>query len=339
MHSSKMVWSALLSFTVLTPVVLAAPQPIVGILSVPIDHTDCITLRSAFSNGTSTSCFTILYVKWLEAAGVRVAPIRFDLPAADLQRLLSSLNGALITGGEYDIVTPVPSQYLRSAKVIYDFSRLRHKAGEVWPLWGTCMGLQTLSILAAGTPSVLLPAAYKTDLLLPLTLTAAAKSSQMLCKGSQCLPLAARETLTTRNVTVYLNHDGVPPAAFVNRSSADGKSRLGRAFSMLSYGTDRNGRTFASTIEASDGAPIWATQWHPERPQFQWGDAAAAPWGDFFDHGAEAVAAMWSVAAFFVRHTRLNSRHFPTREDEERALIYNYRPVGDNSYQTFFFEP
>jgi hypothetical protein len=42
--------------------------------------------------------FSSAYVKWLSQGGARVAPIRFDLPEEELQKLFQSLNGLLFTG-------------------------------------------------------------------------------------------------------------------------------------------------------------------------------------------------------------------------------------------------
>ena len=80
-----LAWSAL-------PLAAAAaarssPRPIIGILALPVEHADCITMTHASSgdlatSGGATSCFHSLYVKWLEQAGARVAPIPFDLYAS-----------------------------------------------------------------------------------------------------------------------------------------------------------------------------------------------------------------------------------------------------------------
>ena len=135
-----------------------------------------------------------------------------------------------------------------------------HANGEVWPLWGTCFGMQVLSMLGAGTHSVVVSHPAE-SLQLPLALTPAAAKSQLLC--TSCLPADVLRTLTTRNATVNLHNFGVDVESF--QSGA-----LGKAFSVLSTNIDTRGRMFASTIEAKGGAPIFGTQWHPERPQFEW---------------------------------------------------------------------
>ena len=306
----------------------AAPRPIIGVLALPVDHADCITLAGAAAAHGATSCFHSLYVKWLEAAGARVAPIPFDLPPAEFNRLLEQVNGALITGGETNI-KEINGPYMTAARRLYNHSLALHRSGEAWPLWGTCMGMQVLSILGANDPSVLLSNAFDSEnLVLPLSLTPAAATSQLLCES--CLPEPALRILSGQSVTVNLHHDGVPPSAF-----AEGTA-FGAAFSVLSTNQDAQGKAFASTIEAKSGAPIWGVQWHPERPQFEWKPAAQ----DVFNHGPEAIFAMFAVAARLVEMARKSPRHFLDEADETKALIYNYQPVGmqdGGSYQAYFF--
>ena len=303
----------------------ATSRPIIGVLALPIEHGDCITFRDA----AATSCFHSLYVKWLEAAGARVAPIPYDLPPAKFDALIGSLNGALITGGETDI-KQIGSAYMNATRRLYDHSLALHAAGEAWPLWGTCMGMQVLSILGANDPAVLLSHAYSSEgQLLPLSLTPAAASSRLLCDS--CLRNGAKAILTTQNVTVNLHHDGVPPSAFAPGSA------LAAAFTILSTNVDTQGKAFVSTIEHASGAPIWGVQWHPERPQFEWKDSKSAV---HFDHGADSIFAMFSVAARLVEEARKSTRRFASEADEAASLIYNFEPVGTEdggSYQAYVF--
>ena len=80
-------------------------RPVIGILSVPVVAGGCTT---AFGDDTvqdpstkvaSTSCFDDVYVKWVESAGARVVPVRYDSTPAELDHLFDSLNGVLFTGG------------------------------------------------------------------------------------------------------------------------------------------------------------------------------------------------------------------------------------------------
>jgi gamma-glutamyl hydrolase len=192
------------------------------------------------------------------------------------------------------------------------------------------MGMQTLSILIAEDPSVLLTDAFDSEsLMLPLDLTAAASSSRLLGAKSG-IPAPILADLTQRNVTTNLHHDGVAPEAFQENA------KLAAFFTVVSTNKDRKGRVFVSTIEGKT-APVFGAQWHPERPQFEWAIAGARK--DPINHSIQAVAAMQYMSNFFVAQARLNERTFATPAEEAAALIYNWQPVGTSSYQAFLFNP
>merc|ERR1711871_842442 len=112
-------------------------------------------------------------------------------------------------------------------------------------------------------------------------------------------------------VTTNLHHDGVAPSTFVSNP------RLKAFFNVLSTNVDTSGHPFVSTIEAKH-KPIYAVQWHPERPQFDW------TYDGLLNHGADAIEANSWISRFFVNEARKNSRKFATTASEMKALIYNY---------------
>jgi gamma-glutamyl hydrolase len=262
-----------------------------------------------------------------------VVPLPFDLPDDQFDRRLRKINGALITGGGVDL-TKLDSPYMVAASKLLNFSEAAWANGkEVWPLWGTCMGMQVLSILGAADSSVLLSEAYDSEqLMLPLSLTEHASTSRVLCRD--CLAFDTVHELTTRSLTVNLHHDGVEPSSFAPGTS------LGARFKVVSQNVDRKGKPFASTIETTlpGGAFIVGTQWHPERNQFEYyGNGSAAT--DFIDHSEHAILAMHAVAVRLVGAARLNQRSFADFDEEAKALIYNENPVGDaaTGYAAYFF--
>lgn len=191
------------------------------------------------------------------------------------------------------------------------------------PLWATCQGFQLVHVLAAGTDAVLTSDAFDSeDLPLALDVTPAAPSSRLL-GGVSAISPRAYSTLTTQNVTENLHHDGVEPAAYTKFPA------LADFFTVLSTNKGRKGLEFVSTVEARNGVPIFASQWHPERNQFEWNPALN------INHSADAVHAMQTVAQFFVDQTRLNSHAFPSPEAAAAQLLYNYQPVGTTSYQMY----
>ena len=106
---------------------------------------------------------------------------------------------------------------------------------------------------------------------------------------------------------------------------------------MLSTNADGTGKPFVSTMEARR-YPFAATQWHPEKNNFEWGTKlgpAAIP------HGADATAVSQYVADHVVGLARRSAHAFPSAAAEADALIYNYPAVPDpNGYfsQVYVFD-
>lgn len=94
-------------------------------------------------------------------------------------------------------------------------------------------------------------------------------ASSIFCRrkwstSSQQVPSLATVPLltfvTAENVTQNFHVSGVTPE--MHRSTP----ALSSFYDTLSVNHDKNGKVFISTMEAKDW-PIYATQWHPERPE------------------------------------------------------------------------
>lgn len=149
-------------------------RPIIGVLTEPLNET-------APEEG---SFLPASYVKWLESAGARVAPVRstvtknsqisrfpriikqsppnknvlwykvpYDASHETLQKYFSSLNGILFPGGGLSLQPQ--TTFYKTAKFFFDQSIISFKKGDSFPIWGTCMGFQLLTILGANDHSVL----------------------------------------------------------------------------------------------------------------------------------------------------------------------------------------
>ncbi len=122
----------------------------------------------------------------------------------------------------------------------------------------------------------------------------------------------------------------------VSPSNFSANAELVRLFGApLSTNVDRDGNEFVSTIEGVT-LPIYATQWHPEKPQFEW-------WSlEVVNHSTESIVANSWPIRFFVSEARRNNRTFPTAAAEQAALIYNFPvtytgPVVLDFEQCYFF--
>jgi gamma-glutamyl hydrolase len=269
------------------------------------------------------------YVKWVEQAGARVVPIRRADDDARVAAVMARADGLLFPGGYGD----APA----SARLAYSLALASNARGVPVPVWGTCLGFEWLMQICARDPSVLRARIDAENISLPLELRAEAASSRML--GSPALS-ALRAALASRPLTMN-NHDhGVTPDAFEKRPA------LGGAFRVLSTSTDRKGLVFVSTVEAR-ALPIFATQWHPEKAQFEWAWRSGRPL-EAIDHSDDALAASQHLARVFVQHARSAAAvaaargRAPLPDDWWSQLIWRYPLVSEaNSsfVQTYLVGP
>jgi gamma-glutamyl hydrolase len=297
------------------------PRPIVGILSMP---------NTAYAASHGFSFFPASYVKWLEAGGARVVPIPFDLAEPQLSALLAQINGALFTGGAaafFEADGTTLTQYGAAGQRIFNESVAAHAAGETWPLWGTCLGHQFISVLAAGADGSVLTGGFDSENLTEAVAFApAADASSLWGEGGQ-LNWAAR-TLAAEAVAINEHSFGITPADFAR------SEKLSSTMTVLATQTDRAGKAFTASQEGQGGLPVYSTQWHPEKSLFEWPDASQIV------HNLTAVLSNHFPVAFFASKAAENSRSFADANAEYDALIYNFSPLyGVTSYfeQLYFF--
>jgi gamma-glutamyl hydrolase len=88
-------------------------------------------------------------------------------------------------------------------------------------------------------------------------------------------------------------------------------------------------------MEGQAGLPIFTTQYHPEKVQFEWWDQ------EVINHSYDSIMANHYLSLQFVNVCRSNTRSFPSPAQEAEALIYNYNPiytgVNDPSFEQCYF--
>ena len=77
--------------------------------------------------------------------------------------------------------------------------------------------------------------------------------------------------------------------------------------------------------------PIYGVQWHPEKSIYEWTSAEG------INHSEHAVIVAQTLANFFVQEARKSAHSFPSTEEENSMLIYNYSP--HDSFTTFEMSP
>ncbi|XP_070580139.1 gamma-glutamyl hydrolase-like [Ptychodera flava] len=290
-------------------------RPIIGVMC---HHTD--PEKAAYGN----SYISAGYVKFLESAGARVVPVRVNQTDEYYQHLFESLNGVLFTGGDVDLKT---SGYAKAGKIFYDLAVKAFDNGDLFPMWGTCLGFQLFTALTSGKD--LLTDTDAVHVSYPLNFQKGYESSRMFMKSEESEHITG--ILSTQNVTFNSHHFGITPQTFHNNVD------LRNFYKVLSTNYDQKGKEFVSVIEGFK-YPFYATQWHPEINPFEFSPRL----GVNANHSEDAVKVTQYMANFFVGEARKSSHHFKDKAEESSALIYNYTPVYTGNFtayeQCYFFD-
>ena len=243
-------------------------------------------------------------MKFVESAGAQVVPVFNNLTDDQYTALFNSLNGVLFPGGEASLKT---SGYFKAATKFYELAVDAHARGDVFPVWGTCLGFEALTVIGAGED--LLGSFEAENINLPLNFTDDGLHNSRLLNG---MPAHLMEALATKAITFNHHHAGITPTAFL------GNSKLSESFRILSTNVDLNGKAFVSTIEGRS-LPIYGIQWHTEKNTFEWNR------NEVISHDPDAIAVTQYLANYFVSQARQSQHHFPSVAAEQAALIYNWR--------------
>ena len=207
-------------------------RPIIGVLAQALTNKK-IKRRFPFTEGRSF--IPASYVKWIEASGARVLPIKENLSPTKLTELLNSINGVVFPGGISSLST---SKYAKNGRIIFDYAIQAKKSGKVFPVFGICLGFQLLTVLVTGRN--LLQRTYSSRVSLNMDFTKAADSSAMFADFNPNMKM-----LATKRPLAFNNHRwGIYKRTF-------GKGSLKKFFKLLATSKDRKGVEFAAAIEGN----------------------------------------------------------------------------------------
>lgn len=258
------------------------------------------------------------YVKFLESAGARVVPVMINKSEEEYTQLFKSINGVLFPGGGVSIES---SGYSRAAAAFYRLALEANSKGDYFPVWGTCLGFEQLTLLTSG--QLLLSHTNTRNVTLPLNFTDEIRDGRLF----KDFPDDLMKSLRSESLTENSHQWSLTTENFTKTET------LKKFYRVLSTNTDGQNE-FVSTMEAYD-FPIYATQWHPEKNAFEWTRPHIA-------HTPSAVKTTFYTAQFFVNEARKSFHSFGSTEEEQKALIYNYNPIytGTKSpfEQIYFFE-
>ncbi|XP_075558045.1 gamma-glutamyl hydrolase-like isoform X1 [Dermacentor variabilis] len=281
--------------------VLATSRPVIGILAQEVCNYEACGVRNQTYIAAS-------YVKFVEQAGARVAPIFVERERSYYVKIFNSVNGILLPGGDVDALN---SSYGRAGTILYDLAMEAYRNGTNFPLWGTCLGFELLARVAVGGEQVLTKCQAQ-GVGMPLNFTRDFRSARLF----RSLPQRLEKVLSSKPVTYNAHYWCLTLKAFK-------ASKLDRFFKILSTNSDLRGVKFVSSLEAIS-APVFAVQFHPEMAVFEWG--TSSPGRRHLYHNKDTALFSQYLANFFVEQARLNGHRFQDAQEERKALIYNYPP-------------
>jgi len=306
--------------------VYATERPIIGVLTQDLEP----SMWSALPGIEDYSSWLVASnVKWLEAGGVQVVPIIVNGSIDQTEyfrEMFTSLNGLMIPGGPDNSILP-DAGFSKASYAFFSMAMEANDAGDFFPIWGTCLGMEMLGLITTGGQEYLTRCTSYGSL--PLELSEGWEDSQLY--GSA--PSDVIDQLTSLPVTVNRHHWCLTRENFT-------KFGMDAFWTILSENSDPDGIRFVSTLEAKD-YPFYAIQYHPEKSSYTWTDQP----GQQILHSKEATHSALYLSQFLASLARQSQHKFPTRTAEESTLIYNYdvfftgrEDVNSSNTQVYLFQ-
>jgi len=135
------------------------------------------------------------------------------------------------------------SNYIRVARWIFNEAiRLHDFEHRLFPIWGTCLGFETLNILSSGEQAKDLLRKYKSENLpLPVDFTKEAFDSRMF----RDIDMKLMRNIMFKKLFVHMHKLGISPDLYE-------KNKFTRKmFKVLATNKDRQGKEFVSIIEGN----------------------------------------------------------------------------------------
>uniref|UniRef100_A0A7S2JXH7 folate gamma-glutamyl hydrolase n=1 Tax=Leptocylindrus danicus TaxID=163516 RepID=A0A7S2JXH7_9STRA len=271
------------------------------------------------------------YIKWLESAGARSIAIDSDATEEQIKEIFKQVNGVLFPGaiGARSDTKKLHNGYSgtnkKAEQLIWELAKQANDEGEVFPIWGTCLGFEWMLEFEADQSNKVVQAAFDShDVSLPLEFTDyGLQRSRMFQNERHYSDIAQRY-----NVTYNSHTKGATPDALRADEGVDSM------FEIISTNVDANGKEFVSTIEARD-YPFYGTQWHPEKI-FEYGthNGTDIPAHPGINHSSEAANLVYKMASIFVEEAR-KSTHVHT-EFERFPIVWSYEILRCGAMEQFF---
>tara|TARA_B100000575_G_scaffold294519_1_gene311031 strand:+ start:3424 stop:4425 length:1002 start_codon:yes stop_codon:yes gene_type:complete len=230
---------------------------VIGMITVPLSP------GKKYFQVCGDSYISTAHVLWLQDAGLEVIPIPYTTDKHEWY--FNQINGLYLPSGGAFAMTQL--DYYNCCKKFLNLSIEANKKGDYFPIWGGCMGMQQMMIIADGNDNInnfLEKFDSFNNLNLPLLFTNEGINSRIM--GISTAKNKTEKSyneqfllyLMSNDVTLNNHMLGLSPHKFKQSHN------LNKSYKIVSYNFDRQGKKFISTIEHKK-YPFYGVQWHPER--------------------------------------------------------------------------
>jgi gamma-glutamyl hydrolase len=200
------------------------------------------------ANGPHYSYVNVPVMRWLKSSGLELVFIPSTISAAEAAAYFEYIHGLFLHPG-----WGADPTYLSLTHAFIRMATEANLAGDYFPIWGTCMGMQMLMTSAGGT----LEKMHARDFNVRTELRIRRPASRLLA--------AAPIHYLEHSYEPHFNNEyGITVARFM-------RSPLRSVFHILGTSVDRKGVEYVTMIEGKR-LPFYGVQFHPEytMPHMNW---------------------------------------------------------------------
>lgn len=292
--------------------------PVIGILTQS-------TYKISYLKALGDSYLAASYVKYIEMAGAQVIPIYDGWDLAYIKHIMQSINGVLLPGGAQTFPT---SRYYVAAKHIYEWAEEMNDKGGFFPIWGTCLGYELMTDVAANKYRYWEETRFNCSSLMSnnLTLYDDAQSSRLLSN----IDTELYHAIQREKVVFNAHHWCLSPDMI-----RDPEQPLHKEYDLLATDYDEFGVEYVALIEHKS-KPFYASQFHPEKASFEWA------YDRGMVHTKHAIEFEQYLANFFINEAKKNRNQFSNPKEFYALSINNFHPMYalkavDSAMETIYF--
>jgi len=220
----------------------------IGIITVPLSP------NKKYYQVCGDSYISTAHIHMLKRVGLGVIAIPYTIGDDKFQYYMDRVNGLYFPSGGVFAVNNL--DYYNCCKRFMHLAMQANDSGRHFPIWGVCMGMQQMMMIADGNDDLNLLEEFDSfgNLMSTLEFPTDPRETQLLKNvSSDFLQRLQREECTLNNHKM-----GLSTKTFMNNP------RVSKLFRIVSASKDRIGQEYVSIIEAFK-YPFYGFQWHPER--------------------------------------------------------------------------